>query len=244
MPRKSKVLVGVILAAIAIVALTVAPAFAGTYDVSLGITRTSGTYGQEFDLTPSTPATDPIVGDTYTLQALQPDGITWANFGEGLKVDETGTVIPQSLSVDESFLPWYWGKTWHPIQFKVVYKTARSKDASGVVISNVSTENVSFTVQRASKVNLVASVPSKVKHGKAFTIAGWTAPNVGRGITTITVVRPNGASRTYRIAADDSGYAALRANLKSVGDYKVKLHWLGNAFGPGSKTVTKVVKVR
>lgn len=251
MRHKTKVLLGVVFVAVAIVALTATNAFASTPDtftVSVGISRTSGTYGQEFVITPTLIGTETVVGDTYSIQALQPDGVSWASFGEGLQVDDTGTLVPQYVVTDETFLPWCVNGIWQPTQFKVIYKTPRSKDAGGTQLSYDSAvegfPTVPFQVKRLSKVKLTPSLPKLVKHGHAFTIAGFTSPDAGMGNVAFSISRKGFRTLNYKVPADESGYASITGKLKRTGTYAVRLRWLGNSFGPASATITKHVTVK
>lgn len=245
MPRKSKVLLGILLVAIALVAISATSAFAApAYSVSLGISRVTGAYGQEFVITPTLNGTETVVGDTYTLQALQPDGVSWANFGEGLKVDETGTVVPQFVSVDETFLPWYNG-IWQPTQFKVIYKTPRSVEGSpSAQIAYAGDNVVSFSVKSYGKVKWIPSIPKTVKRNRMFAIAGFTGPNAGIGRVAITISRSGFKTLSYKVLSDDSGYVSLNKKLGKRGKFTIRMRWLGNAFGPASGTTTSHVTVR
>lgn len=244
MRHKSKVLLGVVLVAIALVALSAGSAFATSpYSVSLGISRTSGVYGSEFVITPTLNGTETVVGDTYTLQALQSDGVTWSNFGEGLKVDETGTVIPQYLGVDESFLPWYTG-VWMPMQFKVIYKTPRSKDASGNQIAYPGDNTVAFQVKTVKKVKIGALIPKTVRRNKGFHLNAQTSPDTGIGAVAVSISKPGTRTQSFRMTTDDSGYATVWKKLGKRGKYTVRLRWLGNNFSAPSSTVTTHVTVK
>jgi len=251
MRHKTRVFLGVVLIAIAIVALSATTAIASTpdtYTVSIGITRTSGVYGQDFVITPTLIGTETVVNDKYTIQALQPDGVTWANFGEGLQVDDTGTLVPQDVITDETFLPWYVGGIWQPTQFRVIYQTPRSKDASGNMLSyNSAVEGfpvVPFHVNRLRTVKITASIPKTVKRNHTFTIAGFTVPDCGIGNMAFSISRSGFHTQSFTVETDESGYASIPAKLKRKGSYTIRMRWLGNAFGPGSKTLTKHVTVK
>jgi hypothetical protein len=201
---------------------------------------------------PSVDGTTTLPGDTFVIEALQPDGLggsAWTSFGEGLKVEETGTIAPQFAVVDETFLPWFSGGSWAPAQFRVTYKpVSRSKDASGVAIPAPTVMNTgatpTFTVKKVTKVKTTVFAPKKVTHGGRFYVAGQAAPVVGIGWLKITISKKGFKTLTYKLLTDDSSYAQQQIRLTKRGTYKVSAAWLGTSFGSPSKAYSKNVVVR
>lgn len=246
MPRKSKAVFGVVLAAIALVALSATSAFATSLTVHLQVDRTTAVFGQDVVITPSIEGTVPVTGDAITLEALGVDGVTWSSFGEGLKVEDTGTIDPQLVNVDSSFLPWYAGG-WHPIKFRAKFTTSRFKDASGTVVpfSAMGVEEPSLQIAKLGHPKLVTSAPTKVYHGKYFWANAQTTPWAGRGTLVVKVLTKKGKTvSTYRVLTDDDGYGTVKIKVKAKGSYKISYSWLCSAFAPGSKTYTRSLTVR
>jgi hypothetical protein len=250
MPRKSKAIIGVILAAIAIVALMAAPAFANTVTVNLAVDRATQTYGNDVNIIPTVVGTDTIPGDAITLQAWDSVESTWTLFGEGIKVEDTGTVVPQSINVDESLLPWYVLNTWQPIQFRAQLKTvSRGKDASGSPLPTVTTDwsnTVSFTVAKVRTTKVKTAFPKKVKrNAKVWLHADVTTPAFGVGIGTMKFgITGPGKGSTVTAQTDETGAAVIVGKFTKRGTYKVFTTFMGNAFGAKSKTVMTKITVR
>ena len=249
MPRKSKAIVATILAAVALIATMAVPAFADTVTVNLAISPVTATYGHDVIIAPSVVGTTTIPGDGITLETWDSVESTWTLFGEGLKVEDTGTVVPQYVSVDETFLPWHTAAGWTPTMFRATFKpVSRGKDASGtawaVPASVQTTNNPSFTVKKVSKVGLTTKVAKTIKHGRVFNVEAQTTTDVGIGNVRITVAKSGFKTQTIKVATDDSGYVLKGLKLSKKGRYKVSVVWLGNFFGAGSKTVTKYINVR
>jgi len=255
MPRKSKAIVATILAAVALIATMAVPAFADTVTVNLAITPVTATYAHDVIIAPSVVGTTTIPGDAITLETWSSVDSTWTLFGEGLKVEETGTVNPQYVSVDETFLPWHTAAGWTATMFRATFKPVSrgagpSVDASGKPIpwpappSVKSTDTPSFTVKKVSKVGLVTKLAKTVKHGRLFNVEAQTTTDVGIGNVRITVAKSGFKTRVIKVSTDDSGYVLQGLKLSKKGRYKVSVVWLGNFFGAGSKTVTKYISVR
>jgi len=249
MPRKSKAIVATILAAVALIATMAVPAFADTVTVNLAITPVTATYAHDVIIAPSVVGTTTIPGDAITLETWSSVDSTWTLFGEGLKVEETGTVNPQYVSVDETFLPWHTAAGWTPTMFRATFKpVSRGKDASGTALpappSVKSTDTPTFTVKKVSKVGLATKLAKTVKHGRLFNVEAQTTTDVGIGNLRITVAKSGFKTRVIKVSTDDSGYVLQGLRLSKKGRYKVSVVWLGNFFGAGSKTVTKYISVR
>jgi len=249
MPRKSKAIVAVVLAAVALIATMAVPAFADTVTVNLAVTPVTATYAHDVIITPSVMGTTTIPGDAITLETWSSVDSTWTLFGEGLKVEDTGTVVPQYVSVDETFLPWHTAAGWTPTIFRATFKpVSRGKDASGTALpapaSVQSTNAPSFTVKKVSKVGLVTKLAKTVKHGRVFNVEAQTTTDVGIGNVRITVAKSGFKTQVIKVPTDDSGYVLKGLKLSKKGRYKVSVVWLGNFFGAGSKTVTKYISVR
>lgn len=255
MPRKSKAIIGAIVAAIALVALMAVPALADPVTVNLAVSPVAASYGHDVVITPSIVGTVTIPGDGITLEAWDSVESTWTLFGEGLKVEETGTVNPQYISVDETFLPWHTAAGWTPIMFRATFKPVSrgagpSVDASGKPIpwaapaKVVSTDTPSFTITKLSKVGLTTKVAKSVKHGRVFNVEAQTTTDAGIGNVRITVAKSGFKAKSIKVSTDDSGYAIQGVKLTKKGRYKVSVVWLGNFFGAASKTVTKYIVVR
>jgi hypothetical protein len=238
MPSKSKAILGAALAAIALVALTAVPAFADTVAVNLTVAPPTVTYAHDVVVTPSITGTDTLPGDTITLQTWSSVDSTWTQFGEGDKVEETGTVSPQYISVDETFLPWFVGGAWTPTPFRAVYKpVSRAKDASGTAIASaaVISNTDTMTVGRVTTVKTKISTPKSAKRGKKCTFTAHASPNVGIGTVRFTISRAGFHTVTINATSDDSGYATASHKFSKRGTYKISARWLGNAFGAATK---------
>jgi len=246
MPRKSKAVLGVVLAAIALVALSASFAFADSVTVHLQVDRTKATFGQDVVIAPSIEGTVPVTGDSVTLEALGADGVTWSSFGEGLKVEDTGTIDPQLVNVDSSFLPWFTG-TWRPITFRAKFTTSRTKNASGTVVpfSSMSVEQPSLQIVKLARPKLTLVAPRRVNHGKYFSVSAQTKPWAGQGTLVIKVLKQNGKTfSTIRTYTDDTGYGLARFKIAKHGSYKLQFTWLGNGFAPASKSYVTALTVR
>jgi hypothetical protein len=238
MPSKSKAILGAALAAMALVALTAAPAFADTVAVNLTVAPSTVTYAHDVVVTPSITGTDTLPGDAITLQTWSSIDSTWTQFGEGDKVEETGTVSPQYISVDETFLPWFVGGAWTPVPFRAIYKpVSRAKDASGTAIASdpVTSNTDTMTVSKVASVKTKISVPKSAKRGKKCTFSAYTSPNVGIGTVRFTIARAGFHTVSRSIKTNDSGYAATTFKFAKRGTYKISARWLGNAFGAATK---------
>ena len=248
MSRKSKAILGAVLAAIALVAVSASAAYAADPIVHLQIFHTAARYGDDFYIQPSIEGTQVVPGDTVTLEAQALDG-TWSTFGEGLKVEDTGTVDPQSVNVDDTFLPWF-NSAWQPVKFRATYKSSRFKtvatpSASSTVIPFASVEQPTEQIVRMGRPNLSRTVPTKVTHKKRFTIAAQTAPWSGGAALLVRIIKPNGKTyNTLAVTTDETGYGALSTKIGSKGKYRVQITWLGNAFAAPSKTFTSTITVK
>jgi hypothetical protein len=249
MARKTQAFVGVLFAAIAIVALMAAPAFADVA-VTLGIGPVSARYGTEILVIPTVVGTETIPGDAITLEALNPDGITWEPFGEGLKVEDTATIDPQYLMVDSSLLPWYFAKQWHPVQFRAIFKPiSRGKDSSGTALPAppaVTSNTAGLQVVRNARPKVSIYTPAKAKRGYYFNMGAQVSPNSGEGPVRFRFTK-KGSKKTlmsFVAESDDSGYAEVARKITKRGTYKVEVTFLGNAFAPASKTYSKYFVVR
>jgi hypothetical protein len=248
MPRKIRAILGTLIAAIALVALTAVPALAGAVTVNLAISPAAAAYDHDVVITPTIVGTETIPGDAITLETWSSVDATWTLFGEGLKVEDTGTVCPQYISIDDTFLPWYLHGTWTPTNFRATFKPiSRGKDASGTAwpaSPSVVSNTAALTVIKTRTVRVKTSYPKSIKHGKKYTFRAHTSPNVGVGTIRFTITRHGYRTVTVNARADDSGSAAAVLKFAKKGTYKVTARWLGNAFGAASKAVSTNVKVR
>jgi hypothetical protein len=247
MPRKSKAILGVIVAAIALVALTAVPAFANTVTVNLTVSPLGATYAHDVLVTPSITGTETLPGDAINLEAWDSAESTWTPFGEGLKVEETGTVSPQFVSVDETFLPWYYANAWHPVHFRATYApVSRAKDESGTAIASpkVMSNEAALTVFKIKSIAIKTSFPKSPKHGYYYTFAADTKTVAGVGTMRYTVYRHGYRTVVVNATSADYGHAAAAIKFAKKGTYKVTAQWMGNAFSPKSKAVSVNVKVR
>lgn len=248
MLSKSKAMLGAMAAAIAIVAFTAVPALADPVAVNLTVSKAKATYGQEFTITPAVTGTQTVPGDAFVLQAWSSTESTWALFGEGDMVEETDTISPQYMSVDESFLPWFVGGRWTPTMFRVIYKPAsRGKDASGTALPKpptVTSNTSSLTIAKVNRVKIKNSIPKSTKRGRNCTLTAHTLPNVGVGTMRFTITRAGYRPVVRNVKTDDSGYASATYKFSKRGKYKVTARWLGNRFGASSTAVTSKITVR
>lgn len=250
MPRRIKVVLGAIVAAIVLVVLMAASAFANTIPtVTLSIGPTAATYAHDVVITPSIVGTVTIPGDGITLQTWSSAESTWTAFGEGLKVEDTGTVCPQWVSVDETFLPWFYSGAWHPALFRAIFKpVSRGADTSGTAWPappSVTSNTASLSIVKVKTVKTKISFPKRVKHGHKGAFYAYTSPSVGIGTMRYTITRKGSRTVTVNATTDDAeGSTVAMLKFSKKGTYKVSARWLGNPFGAASsKAVSANVKI-
>jgi hypothetical protein len=248
MPRRTRVALGALVLAVAIVALSASFAFAAPdYSVSLASSKSALRYGEEFTLQTSVVGTSTLAFSMVTIEKSW-DGVNWTTDGlEGLKTDgATGTVDPidpQYMIVDDTLLP-----TAFPVglplnvYFRAIFKPA---DIAGKALSssqNQTSTPAAVTILRNTKVKALVSAPRNVSAKKSFVVATSMSPNSGIGVMQVTITK-KGFKKTYLIQTDETGTADLLVKLKKS-TYKVQTRWMGNVFGQSAKSSTKTVTVR
>jgi hypothetical protein len=249
MPRRTRVALGALMLAVAIVALTAVSAFAApSYTVSLTPSKTWLRYGNEFTLQTSVAGTSTLALSTVVIEKSW-DGQTWTTDGlEGLKTDgDTGTVDPIDpayVIVDDTLLPTAYSASLPlTVYFRAIYKPV---DAAGKALpasENQTSAPTAITIGRNSKVKAVVSAPRYASRKRSFFINSAMSPNSGIGLMRVTISK-RGYKRSYLVWTDESGTADLRVKLKKA-TYKVQTKWLGNVFGKastGSKVKTVTVR--
>jgi hypothetical protein len=250
MLSKSRAAIGVMFAAVALVVFAAAPAFANTVSVNLAISKTTAVYGQEVAITPTILGTQTIPGDGITLETWDSVGATWTAFGEGLKVEDTDTVSPQYLSVDETFLPWFIGGKWTPTVFRATFKpVSRGTDTSGTALpappSVTSAGTVQMTVGAIKTVKTKNTSPKSAKRGKKVTLSAYAAPSAGLGMMRFTISGKGMRTRTVKAETEDDGLATVSFKFAKKGTYKITARWLGSRFGAASKSsASKNITIR
>jgi hypothetical protein len=246
---KSRAAIGAILAAVALVALFAVPAFADTVAVDLKVSRTSATYGQEVAITPTITGTQTIPGDGIVLQSWSSVDSTWTAFGEGDKVEDTDTVSPQYITVDETFLPWFLNGAWTPATFRAIYKpVSRGKDSSGTALPappSVTSNTAALSIVKLKTTKTKNLAPKTTRRSKKCTLSAHASPSAGLGIMRFTITRHGYRTIVLKAQTEDSGYATATYKFKKRGTYKVTARWLGSSFGAATKSgVSRKITVR
>jgi hypothetical protein len=249
MSRRTRVALGALVLAIAMLALSATVAFAApSYSVNLTPSKTWLRYGNEFTLQPSVVGTSTLAFSTVTIEKSW-DGENWNTDGlEGLKTDgDTGTVDPidpMYFVVDESLLPPTYA-IGAPIKvyFRAIYKPVDAAAKALPASENQTSAPTAVYLVRNTKVKANVTVPRRVSRKRAFWISSSTSPDSGLGQMRVTIWK-KGFKKSYTVETTEAGTADLRVKLKK-GTYKVQSRWLGNVFGKSSPlSKTKTVTVR
>lgn len=248
MLRRSRTAIGAIVAALAVAAIAATPAFADV-SVSLQVSRSTAVYDQEFVLRPTVTGTQTIPGDKIVLEAWSSTESTWTPFGEGSAIEDTDTVEPMYMVVDDSFLPWCANGAWTATTFRATYKpTSRGKDASGTALPappSVKSNTPSLKVVKHRTVRTKSTVAKSAKRFRKVALTGWASPNSGVGTMRFTISKPGRKTVVLNVKTEDDGCAVTTYKFPARGKFKVSARWLGSQFGAASKSaVTKYVTVR
>jgi hypothetical protein len=246
MPRRTRVALGALVLAVAMVALSATVAFAApSYTVNLTPSNTGLRYGQEFTLQPSVVGTNTLAFSVVALEKSW-DGVNWTTDGfEGLKTDgDTGTVDPidpQYMIVDDTLLPTGFSASLPTtVYFRAIFKPSNALGALLPASENQTSAPTAVTFFRNTKVTASVSAPRYASRKRSFVISAGMSRNSGFGLMRVTISK-KGYSRSYLVSTDEVGTGDFRVKL-SKGTYKVQSRWLGNVWGARSAW-SKVKKV-
>ena len=252
MSRRTRVALGALVLAVAMVALSATAAFAVPgYTVNLTPSTKAGLhYGDEFTLQPSVVGTDTLAFSTVVIEKSW-DGVNWNTDGlEGLKTDgDTGTVDPidpMYFVVDESLLPPTYAVGPNiTVFFRAIFKPSgmNGKPLTTDGSQDQTSTPTSITLVRNTRVKASVSTPRYASRKRSFWVSSSTSPDSGIGQMRVTITK-KGFRKSYLLWTTEAGTADLRVKLKK-GTYKVQSRWVGNVFGktsPLSKTKTVTVR--
>jgi hypothetical protein len=248
MSRRTRVALGALVLAVAMVALSATVAFAApSYTVSLTPSTTWLRYGNEFTLQPSVVGTSTLAFSMVTIEKSW-DMVNWTTDGlEGLKTDgDTGTVDPidpQYLIVDDTLLPTGFSASLPTtVYFRAIFKPSGMDGKALPASENQTSAPTAVTLGRNNKVKATVSAPRYASRKRSFVISSGMSPNSGLGLMRVTITK-KGYKRSYLVWTDESGTADLRVKLKKA-TYKVQTKWLGNVWGKSASSKVKTVTVR
>jgi hypothetical protein len=224
---RSKAAAAVVLAVGLAIGAAALPAIATT-PVTLQASPTAARFGETVDLQPSVTATQVVPGDKFNVQIFENGD--WVSYGEGVQVEDTDTIQPQSIVMDDSIK--------FPAQFRVAFQPKSSKNATESI-----SETVVVSVIRNTRTKVAVSVPRKIAHSGArfgFTVT----PDSGIGPVRIRVFRSGKLIKTTTMLTDEYGYTARVLSFPKAGTYRIEAQWLGNQFSKASTTSVKTVSVR
>jgi hypothetical protein len=214
----------------------VAPAMAASVTVGLSAVPSAGHYGDELTITPSLVGTSTLTGDLFTLYLwTYPDTDatekSWVQYGEQLKVEDTGTIDPMYVFVNEEFLP-------YPAQLMMTFY---SKPSS---VNETSTP-IFINAYKNKKTTLRLSGAHVIRRRHNATIIGAVTPTCGPGNMSVRVYKRGRVVYRATVLTDESGEAEYTQFFSKPGTYTVKMRWSGNAFGPGNgRWVSRTIHVR
>jgi hypothetical protein len=248
MSRRTRVALGALVLAVAMLALSATVAFAApSYTVSLTPSKTWLRYGNEFTLQPSVVGTSTLAFSMVTIEKSW-DMVNWTTDGlEGLKTDgDTGTVDPidpQYLIVDDTLLPTGFSASLPTtVYFRAIFKPSGMDGKPLPASENQTSAPTAVTLGRNTKVKATVSAPRYASRKRSFVISSGMSPNSGLGLMRVTISK-HGYKRSYLVWTDESGTADLRVKLKKA-TYKVQTKWLGNVWGKSASSKVKTVTVR
>lgn len=224
-------------AALALALGTVAVATAAmtcTLKVTPGVAR----YGGEVVFTPSINATA-FPGDKFDIQQQLSTGV-WEKWGEGLAVEDTITPDAAGNSVAEPLTILLDGSLTYPATLRAVYVPKSSKTASAA------SDPVTLQMIRNARTAVLPTVPRGVRHGVAFWVGAQVTPMSGPGRVQVAVTKMSGGTygRTQYITLDSEAQGRILVRVPTTGTYRVRMHFLGNAFGARSPIVDRMVVAR
>lgn len=233
----------------AILGMVVVPAFA-TPGVTVGLSASAGGghYGDEIVLTPSVtgritlPASidNSMTPDVFTVYSWSLDSEDstwkWIQFGEQLRVEDTATIDPMSIFVNEELVP-------YPAKLCLTYTWT---DANKVATTEATSNVITLNAYRFKSTRLVLSGARSIRRNRNATVYGTVMPNCGVGNVSVRVYK--GGKIVYRetVQTDDAGEAAFMHRFAKRGVYRIKMRWTGNSFGPANKNqwVSRTLVVR
>ena len=203
----------------------VAPAIA-TDTISLQPSATTVHYGNELDLQPSVTATPVVPGDKVTLQIIQ--GGDWVTYGEGITVEDTNTIVPQSIFVNEEV-------AW-PATFRALWIP---KSGVGSVVAT--SAQVTVTMARNTHTKVAIGAPKTVR-AKGASFAFTVSPICAESLVKIWVVNSHGKTVTStKILTDEFGHGSRTLKFGKAGRFTVLAQFLGNVWGRSSPVTAKAV---
>jgi hypothetical protein len=225
---RSRTAIAVILALGLAIGVAVMPASA-TVPVSFVATPTAARFGETVDLQPSVDATQVVPGDKFNVQILQSGD--WVNYGEGVQVEDTDTIQPQSIVMDDSIQ--------FPAQFRVAFQPKASKNATESI-----SDPVTVSAIRNTRTKVTVGAPRTVlRKGSRFSFT--VSPDSGASLVRIRVLDKRGKLvKTTTILTDEYGYGTRTLTFPKAGTYHVQAQFLGNQFGKASTTAVKTVSAR
>jgi hypothetical protein len=203
----------------------VAPAMA-TDTITLAPSATTVRYGSDLDLQPSVTAALVVPGDKITLQIIQ--GGDWVTYGEGLQVEDTDTIVPQSIFVNEEV-------AW-PATFRALWIP---KSGGGSVVAT--SDAVTVSMARYTKTKVTIGAPKTVR-ARGASFAFTVSPVCAESLVKIWVVNSHGKTVTStKILTDEFGHGSRTIKFGKAGKYKVEAQFLGNVWGKASTVSVKTV---
>ena len=222
--RVMKAIVASSLAALVFGALVTPAAAAVTIDLQPSATTVH--YGNELNLQPSVDTTPVVPGDKVTLQIMQ--GSDWVTYGEGLTVEDTDTIVPQSIFVNEEV-------SW-PATFRALWLP---KSGGGSVVAT--SAQVTVAAARNTHVRVSISAPKTVR-AKGTSFGFTVSPDCSASLVKITVVNSHGKTvSTTKILTDETGVGSRKIKFPKAGRYTVLAQFLGNYWGKSSPVTAKAV---
>ncbi len=215
-------------AAVAVACAAVAvPAYASWVFTGANV---QGYYGTEVDLTPQV-TTQTVPGDKYDVQILN-RGV-WETYGEGLAVEETDTVVPQSITIDQGLA--------YPAYLRTVFKPKSTGNATESISPTTTIDLLRYEVTRVA-----LGGTSSMRAGRTASYGARVVPLCGPGRLRYEVrnARTGAVVKSGTVSASDLGVASLKVKVSKRGTYRVNMRWLGNSFGATSAWATKVLVVR
>ncbi len=191
----------------------------------------SGTYGTDVVLQPSV-TTQTVPGDKFDIQQYDLGTQTWEKYGEGLTVEDTGTIDPLYILVDESLA--------YPAIFRSVFLPKFSGNTTAAV-----SDPVVVMMRQHARTAVTISAPKVAARNKTFAVSCTVRPDSGVGKVFMRVRSPQGkVIRSARLTTDEFGYATTTFRATKPGRYTIEMQWLGNRFGVASAVAAKSVQVR
>lgn len=208
--------------AVAIIVALAVPAFASGMVTQLNAYVDSGYYGQDCVLhATSESSVTPTPGDKVELQVYT-KGVGWEKFGEEQLVEETGTVDPFYIQINES-LP-------SPAKFRAIYYDKQGS----LVETGTPSDYISLYARKFACNRTIVGVPTYGNVGKSFTAIIRMAQNPGPGKVGVRVYHKRNGSwvlvKSTVVSSDDMGTASFKYRPAAKGAYRVRAVFGGNRF--------------